>query len=306
MSTVLLGDVGGTRARFALARGRGAPGPVREYANDDFSSFEQLLSAHCGTLDAEPQRCLLAVAGPVRDGEVHMTNRGWRLAESALAAACGFAQVHIVNDFEALAWATLDFASGDVDWQGKAELEPAAARVVVGPGTGLGVAALLPAGDGWTVAAGEGGHVTLAASTAEEAGVIAGLRDRYGHCSAERLLSGPGLVELAAALGYGDQSPAAVGAWIAAGDSRGAHIARVFAELLGTVAGDLALTFAARGGVYLAGGILPRLGQGFPMAAFRQRFVAKGRCAGYLRAVPVGTVVRPHPAFVGLLRLSQD
>ncbi|MEE4185855.1 MAG: glucokinase [Gammaproteobacteria bacterium] len=307
MVPLLVGDVGGTGTRLAVVGPDGLLSPVTEYRNDDFVAFADLLERHCAALRTAagelPPRCVLAVAGPVRENAVQMTNRGWRLDGAGLAERCGLEQVQIVNDFAALAWATLHFTAADLEWLGAARPDGGASKVVLGPGTGLGVAALVPAGAGWTAVTGEGGHVTLAASTDEEARVIAHLREHYGHCSAERLLSGPGLSDLAHALGYGRHAPEVVGQWIAGETPSGRHTARVFAELLATVASDLALTFDARGGVYLGGGILPRLGAAFPVAAFTARFASKGRYSAFLAALPVARIVRPYPAFAGLPHL---
>jgi len=309
VAALLVGDVGGTGTRLAVAGQDGTLSAVTEYRNDDFGSFADLLAGYCSELRATavalPQRCVLAVAGPVRDNAVQMTNRGWHLDAAELAARCSLAKVQIVNDFAALAWATLYFDATDLDWLSAPRADANAAKVVLGPGTGLGVAALVPDGDNWTAVVGEGGHVTLPATTDEEAQVIAALRERYGHCSAERLLSGPGLTNLACALGYGEHPPEVVGQWIADDNARGRHTVTVFAELLATVASDLALTFDARGGVYLGGGILPRLGRAFPTAAFQTRFACKGRYSSLLAELPVARIVRPFPAFAGLPHLPQ-
>jgi glucokinase len=310
MAPLLVGDVGGTGTRLALAGPEGLLSPVTEYRNDDFTAFAALLDTYCAGLRHAaaglPSRCVLAVAGPVRDNAVRMTNRGWHLDGAELAGHCGLAEVQIVNDFAALAWATLRFGAADLEWLSAARPAAGASKVVLGPGTGLGVAALVPAGAGWTAVTGEGGHVTLAAHTDEETAVIAQLREHYGHCSAERILSGPGLADLAHALGYGHHAPEAIGQWITAGDARGRHTATVFAELLATVASDLALTFDARGGVYLGGGILPRLAAAFPVAAFKRRFASKGRYAAFLAELPVARIVRPYPVFAGLPHLPQS
>lgn len=301
----LLADVGGTGTRLRVA-GTSAPSPVREYTNSQYRSFADIVADYCAALGRVPNNCAIAAAGPVRQGQVQMTNLNWTLAEGELRATFKFARVVLVNDFAALAWATGALAGSELHVLSAVAPAMTGNRVVLGPGTGLGVAALLDAGaSSWRAVTGEGGHVTLPACTAEERQLTAAVAAEFGHCSAERLLSGPGLSALTAGLGYGAATPAGVSAWAHAGDERGVHVVKVFAELLATVAADLALTFDASGGVYLAGGILPKLGATFPAAIFLQRFLDKGRMGEQLVNIPVAIITCRNPALRGLERMLE-
>lgn len=291
-SPLLLADIGGTNARFALLEG-GAPGAVTSLALDDFPDIGATIAA---ALQGRAVRgALLAVAGPVSNNQAVLTNRGWRIDGGVLKA-------RVINDFEALAWALPALKPEDVLPLGGAPRgQPGAPLAVLGPGTGLGVAAFVPPGQ---VLPGEGGHASLAAGDEREAAVVALLRRRHGHCSAERVLSGPGLAALHDALAELDGqpppglSPAEV---IAAAPDTLA----LFCAMLGGFAGNVALTYGARGGVFLAGGVLPRLPQALAASAFRDRFEAKGRMQPYLAAIPTALITRPDPALLGLARAAR-
>ena len=178
--------------------------------------------------------------------------------------------------------------------------------MVLGPGTGLGVASLLPLPGGWQALPGEGGHVTLAAEDEQEERIIGLARAHYGHCSAERLLSGPGLSFLHGALHGGARlAPETIGARFAAGDAAAAATFSVFFRLLGSVAGNLALTLGAFGGVYIGGGIVPRYTQAFAASEFRPRFEAKGRYRDYLRAIPTWLITATYPTLAGLAAFAR-
>jgi glucokinase len=215
----------------------------------------------------------------------------------------------VVNDFAAVAWGLPDLRPEQVVKVGGGTETRPAPIAVLGPGSGLGVSSIIPCADGWTVAQGEGGHATLPASNRDEAEVIELIRDELGHCSAERALSGPGLVNLYQALARlaGRGTPTVTPQDVTALAQQGEPLARktraMFCALLGTVAGNLALTVGARGGVYLAGGILPKILDAFIESPFRASFEAKGRYDWYLREIPTYVVTEPLPAFVGLKRL---
>ena len=189
---------------------------------------------------------------------------------------------------------------------------PGAPAVVLGPGTGLGIATYLPPPRGPAVIVGEGGHATMAASDDREAAVLAALRTRFGHVSAERVLSGDGLVQLyetRAAIEKRAVPPRSAAeiteTAIAGGDADCAAALELFCALLGGLAGDLALTLGARGGVYIAGGIAPRVAEVLAASAFRDRFEAKGRFRAYLAPIPAWVVLHPAPAFLGLAALCE-
>lgn len=312
----LLADIGGTNARFALLQD-GVLGPTVVLPVADHDSAAAAIRAALAALapEAPPRRALLAGAGPVAGDRLTLTNGTWVLEAATLRRAFGFDRVDLVNDFEALAWALPHLGDGDaieVGAESAAMRAPLAGAPValLGPGTGLGVAGVLPAPDGLQVLVTEGGHATLAAANAREDEILQRLRARFGHVSAERVLSGPGLVDLYRAMAElagrtaDCASPDAVTKAALYDPSCDARAAlETFCAMLGGFAGNLALTLGARGGVYLGGGILPHLADFLAASAFRARFEAKGRFRSYLAAIPTRLIVHPAPAFLGLVRL---
>jgi glucokinase len=303
----LIADIGATNSRCALIDSAGRIVRAKTHVNSDFDGLESLLGHFAA---GEPLgRAALAVAAPIAGDAVTMTNVDWRFGRKALAAALGLRSLRVVNDFEALAHALPRLPAESCHRIGKGTADPRAARAVLGAGSGLGVAAAVPDGGGWTAVAGEGGHVTLPTLSEAEAWLIADHGDANGHCSAERLLSGSGLVRIHASLARraGLEAPDVTAAAITQGALEGDELARrtyeVFFGLLGTVAGNLALTVGARGGVYVAGGIVPRVIGLLERSAFRERFVAKGRYRGYLDAIPTFIITDERPAFIGLRAL---
>ena len=300
--TLLLADIGGTNARFTLLR-HGVTTPLHALALDRFTSIEAAIAHYLGTqaLAAPPDSALLAVAGPVVGNSVTLTNRGWQVSGGAISATLGIRRTRVLNDFEALAWALPALTAADCIAIGPAvPPQPGAPLAVLGPGTGLGVGAFLPP---TRVLPGEGGHATLAAIDDEEAAILALLRRRHGHVSAERILSGPGLVALHEALAelHGRSAPGLTAAEITAGAP---ETLALFCAMLGAFAGNVALTYGARGGVFLGGGILPRIPGALAASAFRARFEAKGRLSPYLVAIPTWLITRPDAALVGLANLA--
>ncbi len=309
----LLGDIGGTYSRLALWDVSAALPEPEIFANADFSGVDALLDAglraHPG---ARPHRALLAVAGPVDAGSVRITNLGWHIVAARLIARLGLDGAELVNDFTAAALGIPDLPDTCLIPLGGASARADAPIAVLGPGTGLGISGLVPCPAGWTAISGEGGHRSLAPANAREWQVLEAFAARHGHVSAERVVSGPGLHELYLTLAslageHGEcATPAAVSAAAIAGSDRHAVAALdMFFALLGSVAGDLALTLGAHGGVYLAGGILPRLVQPLKRSQFRERFLAKGRYRAYLESIPVWLVDDPLLSFRGLLRRSR-
>jgi glucokinase len=305
---VLLADIGGTNIRFALYE-RGVAGPVsispvagRKDPLDAISAF--LAAQRHGRA---VRHALFAVAGPVAGGRIVLTNHSWEIDAETIRKALGFSSVSLTNDFEAVAWAIPRLAPGDVVPVGAGAAAPGQPIAVVGPGTGLGIACLVQDARSPRVIASEGGHASLAAFDDREAAVVAILRERFGHVSAERALSGQGLVNLYGAIAAldGAEVPERDAAQItAAALADACPVSRaaldMFCAMLGSVAGDLALIFGARGGVYVAGGIIPRFADYLARSEFRRRFEAKGRLAGYMTAIPTAVVIHPCPALQGL------
>ncbi|MFT3665667.1 glucokinase [Piscinibacter sp.] len=312
----LLGDVGGTNARFAWLAAPGAA--LAGFDSLRCAEHASLADAMRRYLDTQclpaPRRCAIGIANPVAGDRVRMTNHHWQFSIEALRAQFGLERLLVINDFTALALALPALRPADLRQVGPGTAAEHAPLALLGPGTGLGVSGLLPAPGGGVVAIeGEGGHVTLAGATALEDAVIARLRERFGHASAERALSGPGLVNLHAALCELDGAAvetldaAAISARAQAGEARAGRALDLFFALLGTVAGNLALSLGARGGVYIGGGIVPRLGGRIEQSAFRERFEAKGRFAAYLRNIPTFVVqASGSPALLGAARALDE
>ncbi|HEX6996001.1 MAG TPA: glucokinase [Gammaproteobacteria bacterium] len=307
----LIADIGATNTRCGLVDDKGHILAAEFFKNDDFSGVEHVLQSYLERRRSSdrPRRAAVAVAAPIVGDDVHMVNRGWRFGRTALADALGVTQLTLINDFAAIAWALPSLGPEHVRKIGGGEPVPRAPMVALGPGTGLGVSCVVPSADGWTVVEGEGGHQTLAAADEDESRVIELIRDEFGHCSLERALSGPGLVNLYQALGRiaGRGAPTATPHDVTALAERGEPLARktreMFFAMLGTAAGNLALTLGALGGVYVAGGIVPKFVDALAGSAFRERFEAKGRYRWYMQRIPTYVITDPLPAFIGLKRL---
>jgi len=311
----LIGDIGATNIRFALAHANGTITPARVYALNDHVSLPDAIEAYLAEASpaARPLQAVLAVASPVTGDQVTLTNHPWSFSIEGLRQQLGFRRLHVVNDFVANAAAIPLLGEKDRLQIGGGAPVSGAPVGIIGPGTGLGVGALAPSPNGVVTIAGEGGHVTMTPATAQESTILDLMRKRYDHVSAERLLSGPGLVNLYNTLCELAESPAApftpaqiVSPGIWNKDPRTREATAIFCAMLGTVAGNLALTLGARGGVYMAGGIVPRLAQFFAQSEFRSRFEAKGRMRGYLAAIPTYLIVRPHPELLGAAAFLQD
>ena len=306
--TCLVGDIGGTNARFALAEPGGRPGEAIVLRCDDYEDLAAAVRAGLDRLGAQPASAALAIAGPVHADRVAMTNLNWTFSKSALRAELGLRHLAVVNDFEAIAWALPKLAKTELAPLGPpATAAPGLARAVLGPGTGLGQSGLIPGPGGWAAIAGEGGHIDFAPQNVRQAAVWRRLEDDFDHVSLESVLSGPGLVNLYRALASLEGVPAtldgpadigAAGAPPPAGEA-----VAMFSEILGAAAGNLALSLGALGGVYIAGGIVPALADRFDRTAFRRAFEAKGRFQSYLRAVPTYLITAPTPALTGLAHL---
>lgn len=309
----LLADVGGTNARFGWVERPGdAPHRVRALPTQAHAGIAEAVRSY---LQVEglpmPPAMGMGIATPITGDAVQMTNHHWAFSIQRLQGELGLQRLAVINDFTALALALPTLQAADLRQVGGTTARPRAPIAVLGPGTGLGVSGLLPTGaSGWTALTGEGGHVTLPGVDARESDVLALLRSRYGHASAERALSGAGVVALYEAICHLDGTlpqglrPADVTQRALAGTERACTEAlEIFCALLGTVSGDLALTLGALGGVYIGGGIVPRLGDFFVQSRFRERFEAKGRYRAYLRPIPVYVIqATDSPALVGTNR----
>lgn len=312
----LLADIGGTHARFARQRAAGEPlEAIGVLPVADFARLEDALRFYLEQWPAAApvHSAAIAIANPVLGDAVHMTNHHWGFSQAALRAELGLRRLRVINDFTALALALPDLPAAHRRQVGGGRGDAKAAMALIGPGTGLGVSGLLPDGrGGWCPLQGEGGHVSLPSPQDErERLVFQGLRQRHGHVSGERICSGEGLLGcfqlLCAAEGVaanGVDTPAAVTeAALRQRHPQAVAALELFCAQLGALAGNLALTLGARAGVYIGGGIVPRLGDWFHASPFRARFEAKGRFADYLRPIPVWVITAPEsPALLGAAR----
>lgn len=307
----LVGDVGGTHARFALVEPDGHLRYPKSYACQDYASLGEIIEEYLTTTAGRrrPTRAAIAVAGPVLEGEIQFTNLDWGVSETDLVATFEFEAVRLINDFAAQALAAPRLEAEDLRLVGP-QLRGAANQpiVVLGAGTGFGVAGLAQSDHGDVEVATEGGHAAFAPVDEIEVEIWRRLKAKYGRVSNERLLSGQGIHDLYAILAELAQKPVAfpdekaVFAGGQAGDETAVAALDRFCEILGSVAGDLALTYGARGGVYVSGGIAPRLLERIASGGFRRRFEDKGRLADYVRDIPTFVIVHPFAALVGAAR----
>jgi glucokinase len=303
----LIGDIGGTNTRLALVSGGRQWESLRTYRNDDRRSLEDVVDAYLEATGADPESAAFAVAGPVRGGEATLTNRNWKISADALARRFDLEHCQVVNDFSAVALGVPALEAGDLEQSGGGERDFGSPVAIVGPGTGLGIAGLVPGRDGGRVLVTEGGHASLAATDERTAAIIGRLRTRFGHVSAERAISGQGIENLYRAIAELDgrsveplAAPDVGAAAQAGGDPVAVETLQHFFALLGSVAGDLALTYGSFGGVYIAGGIVPRYLDVFRSSGFRAAFEAKGRMSDYLEPIPVYVILHEEVELLGL------
>lgn len=309
--SALVADIGGTRARLALVDSGGEMTPAVEF---ELASFADPLAAIRSFLHEQgnPVLCdaVLAIAAPVGDGEVvSLTNGRWIFDRAALQAALGLRELRLINDFTALALALPVLDEAELRQLGGGLARPDAPKALLGPGTGLGVSGLVPGAGMCVPLAGEGGHVTLAAADEREAAILALARREYSHVSAERLVSGGGLPLLHRLVNTVDgraanplETPDIV-AGALAGQADCRATVDVFCAFLGSVAGNLVLTLGARGGLYLGGGIVPRLRELVDASPFRLRFEGKGRFKDFLADVPAYVILATSPGLRGAAQM---
>jgi glucokinase len=308
----LLADIGGTNARFALADADGRPRDERVLRTADYPGPVEAARAYLGSRTVETG--VFAGAGLVEGDQARLTNSPWSFSISETAAALGLRRLVVINDFVAQALAVPELGPEDVIKLGGGE--PVAERpiAVIGPGTGLGVAGLLPRlGGGFQAMPSEGGHASYAPHDELATAVLARLQRRFGEVSSERVLAGPGLVNVATALAEiaGEELPPLEPRDVVLRAREGscrfcAETVHRYPATLGAAAGDLALTLLARGGVYVGGGLGGYLGDLFDAARFRAGFVAKGRFRAYLEGIPTWLVIREHTGLLGAAALRLD
>jgi glucokinase len=306
---VLIGDIGGTNARFAMLPARdGSAIGFPAVATADFPDIESAIGAIVfANSEVRPATIIVDLAGPVTGEAVRLTNADWIIRPAETIRRTGARAVILLNDFEALALALTALGADDLAKLGGEAAEETGAKVVLGPGTGLGVGALVQAEGRFIPVPGEGGHVSLGPAEPDEFALWPHIEPEFGRISAEALLCGRGLVRLyravaaAADLTAELARPAAITeAALAAADPLAVRTLDLYCRLLGRLAGDLALTFMARGGVYVGGGISPRILPFLAGGSFRRAFEAKAPHEALMRKMPTFVITRDNPALAGL------
>ncbi len=307
MTYALVGDVGGTNARLALCTvATGEITQAKTYSGLEFDSLEAVIRHYLKECDIEVQDACIAIACPVTEDWVAMTNHSWAFSIKAMKASLGLSHLEVINDFTAVSMAIPMLSPDDVLQFGGGEAQPGKPIAVYGAGTGLGVAHLVHVDRRWVSLPGEGGHVDFAPNSEEEDIILEVLRAEVGHVSAERVLSGPGLVNLYRAIVKADNrlpeklEPKDITERALADsciDSRRAL--SLFCVIMGRFGGNLALTLGTFGGVYIAGGIVPRFMEFFKASGFRVAFEDKGRFRDYVRDIPVFMITHGQPGLLG-------
>ena len=307
----LVGDIGGTNARFGIARvdGHGVRvSQVQVLHAAQFPRGPDAVAAYLASLRGPaPQFAVLAAAGPITRGAVEFTNnRRWKFSETGLMRSANLKGVRLINDFTAQALALPHLRPKGLHLIGpRGAPGRDGSAVVMGPGTGFGAAAMAQDAQGQAVVTGEGGHTNFAPGDDVEMEILTRLSRRFDHVSIERVLSGPGLLNLYQTLAeMGGEAapltePAAVTQAAQAGDALARRALDRFCAILGSVAGDFALAFGAKRGVYISGGIAPGILSVLDASAFRRRFEDKDRMSDYLKPIPTRVVLDPHAALIG-------
>lgn len=312
---VLIGDIGGTNARFAiLADPVSEPQDVGTVKTADFATIDEAIRAAILDRSAiRPRSAVLAVAGPVDGDEIELTNCDWVVRPRQMFSTLGLDEVLVLNDFEAQALGVVALGPEHMEKIGGGEPEPGAGRVVMGPGTGLGVAGLVHARGMWIPVPGEGGHVDIGPRSARDFEVFPHIERIEGRISAEQMLCGRGLVNLYRAVAAADRitpvfsTPAEItAAALARSDATASEALDIFVTCLGRLAGDLALIFMSRGGVFLTGGIAQKVVPALKNGLFRAAFQDKAPHNALVRDMPAYVITHPLAALAGLAAYARE
>jgi glucokinase len=304
----LLGDVGGTNARFALEYAPGRFQAIQTMHGGDYPEFAGAVEAYLAANDHPPIRhAAIAMANPVQGDRIKMTNHDWAFSIRETRQRLKLETLLIVNDFTALSMALPHLRASDFVQIGGGQARKETVIGLVGPGTGLGVGGLIPDKGRWIALGSEGGHASFSPADEREAALLAYCWRKYVHVSAERLVSGPGMETIYLALAElrqaGKVEPLDTAQIVEQALKRNDPLCKetldCFCGMLGTVASNVALTLGALGGMYLGGGVLAHLGDYFPASPFRQRFENKGRFEAYLKQIPTFMITAQYPAFAG-------
>lgn len=303
----VVADVGGTNIRLAVVdTSNGELSKVREYPCAQFITLDAAIAQYFVSISDAVTHLCIAIAAPVDIDLVSMTNLSWQFSKKALKAKFDLTTLSVINDYTAISLAVPFVLEQDRVKIGGGEVEHNGVKAVFGPGTGLGVSHLIKQGSNWVSLDGEGGHTSFAPNTRQQIDILLLLQEQFGHVSTERLLSGQGLVNIYHALcrlagkqpdyfepadisksGLNDECELCVGTL------------HIFCEIMGSFAGNLSLNLDCKGGVYIAGGIVPRFVEFFKNSAFREFFEAKGRCKTYLESVPTYLITHQNPGLLG-------
>ncbi|WP_042299995.1 bifunctional transcriptional regulator/glucokinase [Paraburkholderia kururiensis] len=304
----LLADIGGTNARFALETGPGDISQVMVYPCAEYPGVAEVIKKYLkDTKIGRVNHAAIAIANPVDGDQVRMTNHDWSFSIEATRRALGFDTLLVVNDFTALAMALPGLTDAQRVQVGGGQRRPNSVIGLLGPGTGLGVSGLIPADDRWIALGSEGGHASFSPQDEREDLVLQFARKKWAHVSFERVAAGPGIEVIYRALAARDKKRVAASLDTSEvvkralqGDELSAEAVECFCGILGTFAGNIAMTLGSLGGIYIGGGVVPRLGEFFERSSFRQRFEAKGRFEAYLANIPTYVITAEYPAFLGV------
>ncbi|NHZ78890.1 glucokinase [Massilia sp. CCM 8695] len=310
----LLADIGATHARFALETAPGVLRAVRVLKCDDFPGIVPLLHTYLADhAGIRINHAAFALANPISGDMIRMTNRDWQFSTDEVRRELGLNTLLIVNDFTALAMSLPGLSGDDLMQVGGGTPATNAVIGVVGPGTGLGVSGMIPTVDGFVTLGSEGGHVNFAPADEREFAILQYAWNEWSHVSNERLISGPGmeLIYRALAQRNGVQaaprtSPEIITGALEDNDALCLEVLDCFCGMLGGAAANLAVTLGAFGGIFIGGGIVPRMGEWFATSAFRARFEAKGRFSSYLGQIPTYVIMIPNPAFIGVATILSE
>ena len=307
MSEILIADIGGTTSRAAFAVPGQRPDNIVTIANDSVEGPEGLLARMLDGATARPRAAVLALAAPINGDEITLTNRDWCWRLPDLSKQFGLSSIHAVNDFEALAWAVPSLTDDDLLPIGTATSFPEGVKLVIGPGTGLGTAALVPVGDGYQVIASEGGHCSFGPAFADEEPIFRRLAEEKAPLSAECIISGPGLARLHMAMHPGTMKMKSemIVMQARAGNREARATLAMFVRLLGRFAGDMALAFKATGGVYIAGGVAMGLGPLFDARLFRASFERHPPYESMLQTIPSALITCVEPGLIGCIAVAE-
>lgn len=304
--TRLIADVGGTHTRFALAHADAQPDALRTFQTQDYASLGEAARAYLQETGARPQEACFAVAGPVDGSTIRLTNHCWEFSRDSLAAELGIERLRVINDFEAIALALPHIDASALLRIGGGAACSGLPLALLGPGTGLGVVQLIVTSDGFQAVPTEGGHASIGPADETELAIIGSLLGSGEPVSREALLSGPGLERIHRALcKLRSRDVEAVSAaqiqvrGVEGSDPVCRETLEHFCAFLGTAAADQALCSGARGGVYIAGGIVPRFTGFLQSSRFRARFESRGPMSAYLRAIPVHVITHSQPGLLG-------